>query len=73
LRVRENGYAFEDQELRRGVRRVGAPIYDYNNDFAGCISIAATVFSFELADRENLGRMVIEMANKISYRMGKEK
>ncbi|MCK4823554.1 IclR family transcriptional regulator, partial [bacterium] len=69
----KNGYAFEDQELRRGVRRVGAPIYDYNNDFGGCISIAATVFSFELEDREYLGRMVVQTANKISYRMGKEK
>ena len=73
LRVRENGYAFEDQELRRGVRRVGAPIYYCNNDFAGCIAIAATIFSFELEDREYLGRMVVETANKISYRMGKEK
>ena len=73
LRVRENGYAFEDQELRRGVRRVGAPIYDYQNNLAGCIGIAATVFSFELEDREHLGRIVVKTASKISYRMGKEK
>jgi DNA-binding IclR family transcriptional regulator len=73
LRVREKGYAFEDQELRKGVRRVGAPIYDYQNNLAGCIGIAATFFSFELEDRENLGRIVMETANKISYRMGKER
>jgi DNA-binding IclR family transcriptional regulator len=73
LRVRKNGYAFEDQELRKGVRRVGAPIYDYQNNLAGCIGIAATVFSFELEDREYLGRMAVQTANKISYRMGKEK
>ena len=73
LKVREKGYAFEDQELRKGVRRVGAPIYDYQNNLAGCIGIAATIFSFELEDRGNLGRIVMETANKISYRMGKAK
>ena len=73
LRVQENGYAFENQELRKGVRRVGSPIYDYRNELTGCIGIAATVFSFELEDKEYLGRMVMDVANKISYRMGKEK
>ena len=73
LKVRENGYAFEDQELRKGVRRVTAPIYDYQNNLVGCIGIAATVFSFELEHGEHLGRIVVKTANKISYRMGKEK
>lgn len=72
-RVRENGYAFEDQELRKGVRRVVAPIYDYRNDLAGCIGIAATVFSFELKDRERFGQMVKETAARISSGMGKKK
>jgi IclR family KDG regulon transcriptional repressor len=73
LRVKEDGYAFEDQELRNGVRRVAAPIYDFRNELAGCIGIAATLFSFELEDRDYLGRMVVETAGKISERMGKRK
>ena len=71
LKVRKDGYAFEDQELRKGVRRVVAPIYDFRNDLAGCIGIAATLFSLELEDREYLGSIVKEAANKISNRMGK--
>jgi len=71
LKVRKDGYAFEDQELRKGVRRIVAPIYDFRNDLAGCIGIAATLFSFELEDRYYLGRMVVETAGKISERMGK--
>lgn len=70
LKVRKDGYAFEDQELRKGVRRVVAPIYDFRNDLAGCIGIAATLFSFELEDVENLGQAVRETADKISNRMG---
>jgi DNA-binding IclR family transcriptional regulator len=73
LKVKEDGYAFEDQELRKGVRRVAAPIYDFRNELAGCIGIAATLFSFELEDRGYLGRMVVETAGRISERMGKRK
>jgi len=70
LKVRKDGYAFEDQELRKGVRRVVAPIYDFRNDLAGCIGIAATLFSLELVDVEYLGSIVRETADKISNRMG---
>lgn len=71
LIVKKSGFAFEDQELRKGVRRVVAPIYDFRDNLAGCIGVAATLFSLELEDREYLGRMVKEMANRISYKMGK--
>jgi len=69
-KIRENGYAFEDQELRNGVRRIVAPIYDHRNRLAGCVGIAATIFSFEMADTEDLAREVIETAGQISNRMG---
>jgi len=69
--VIKNGYAFEDQELRKGVRRVVAPIYNFRDDLTGCLGIAATVLSFELDDREYLGEAVKDVAAKISYDMGK--
>ncbi len=73
MQIRKNGYAFEDQELRKGVRRVVAPIYDYRDNLAGCIGIAATVFSFELKDKGHLGQMIKETAERISFGMGKGK
>lgn len=69
--VIKNGYAFENQELRKGVRRVVAPIYNFRNHLAGCIGIAATVLSFELDDRDYLGKTVKDVAAEISYDMGK--
>jgi DNA-binding IclR family transcriptional regulator len=66
----KSGYAFEDQELREGVRRVVAPIYNYHGSLAGCIGIASPIFSFTYEDREYLGRMVKEVAEKISSSMG---
>jgi len=71
--IREKGYAFEDQELRKGVRRIVAPIYDHRNHLVGCVGVAATIFSLEMDDRESLGRQVVETANQISYDMGKAK
>jgi len=64
--VISNGFAFEDQELRKGVRRVAAPIYDNQNKIAGCISIAAPIFSFELDDVNKLGMLAKKTANEIS-------
>jgi hypothetical protein len=40
---------------------------------AGCVGVAATIFSFEIDDKENLGRQVIETADRISDGMGKAK
>ncbi|MEA1945918.1 MAG: IclR family transcriptional regulator C-terminal domain-containing protein [Thermodesulfobacteriota bacterium] len=69
-KVRENGYAFEDQELREGVRRVAAPIYNIRSELIGCIGIAATIFSFSIKDKKKLGNMALETAKKVSARLG---
>jgi len=69
-RIKQKGYAFEDQELRKGVRRIVAPIYDHRNRLSGCIGVAATIFSLEMGDRKDLGRQVVETAGRISNRMG---
>ena len=68
--IQKEGYAFEDQELRTGVRRVAAPIYDYMDELAGCISIAAPIFSFKVKVKHRLGKMAVEAARKISKGMG---
>ena len=69
-KVKENGYAFENQELRKGVRRVAAPIYNIRSELVGCIGIAATIFSFSLKDKKKLGNMAVETAKKVSAELG---
>jgi len=59
--------------LRKGVRKIVEPIYKHRNYLIGCVGVAATIFSFEMDDREILGRQVVETANQISYGMGKVK
>jgi len=67
--IMEAGYAFEDQELRTGVRRVLAPIYDSRNRLAGCVG-AAAIFNLEINDIEGLDRQILKTAQQISNRMG---
>jgi DNA-binding IclR family transcriptional regulator len=72
-RIQEKGYAFEDQELRDGVRRLAAPIYDHENRLAGCVGVAATIFSLEMDQKEDLAAQVIETAQRISHGMGRSR
>jgi DNA-binding IclR family transcriptional regulator len=69
-KIMEKGYAVEDQELRKGVRRIAAPIYDHRNELAGCVGVAATIFSLDMDDIPALGRHVMATAREISNRMG---
>jgi DNA-binding IclR family transcriptional regulator len=66
----ENGFAIEDQELREGVKRSVAPIYNSHGKLAGCIGIASPIFSFAHEDKEELAGMVKRAAEKISAAMG---
>lgn len=64
------GYATENQELRKGVRRVAAPIYDHDGHVAGGLSIAAPVFRVEEEDLPKHGEIVREVAREISKHLG---
>ncbi len=46
------------------------PLYDHMDDLAGCISIAAPIFSFKVKVKHRLGKMAVEAARKISNGMG---
>lgn len=70
--IQQRGYGFEDQELREGVRRLAAPIFNADGHHVGCIGISATIFSLELDDVDDLGRLVLDSARKISGEMGHE-
>jgi DNA-binding IclR family transcriptional regulator len=67
--VLQEGYAIEDQELRKGVRRIAAPIYDHTGELAGCIGIAAPAFRLDTKDFHGIGTIVKETAQQISLRL----
>ena len=68
--IRSQGFAFDDQETRIGIRRVAAPILNHQGELAGALGIAGPIFRIEVKDKERLGRLVKKAAGEISVRMG---
>ncbi|RLB04155.1 MAG: hypothetical protein DRG50_09300 [Deltaproteobacteria bacterium] len=71
-RVREKGYAFEDQELRLGLRRVASPIFNHEKRVIGCLSVAGPSFRMDLRKKDEIGQLVREKAKEVSRRIGAE-
>ncbi|RLB07907.1 MAG: hypothetical protein DRG50_01375 [Deltaproteobacteria bacterium] len=70
--VKARGYAFEDQELRLGLRRVASPIFDRENKVIGCLSVAGPIFRIDHRRRDEIGEMVRLRARELSERIGAE-
>jgi DNA-binding IclR family transcriptional regulator len=70
-KVREQGYAFDDEELDPGVRCIAAPIRDYTRRIVGAISISGPSMRLnnERVDAE-LVPLVIKAGSDLSTRLG---
>jgi len=71
--IRAKGYAFDDQEVRLGVRRIAAPIFNHSKKIAGVIGIAGPTFRMRRERKEELGRIVKRAAGEISNELGWER
>ena len=69
-RVREQGFAVDNEENEAGVRCVAAPIFDHTGQPAAAVSISSPVLRFPLSEVPHYGQKVIEAANAISERLG---
>ncbi|RKX41652.1 MAG: IclR family transcriptional regulator [Thermotogae bacterium] len=69
-RVRENGYAIDNEENEPGIKCIGAPIFDYTNRVLGAVSVttAASILSDQVV--ETVAREVCHVAHDISERLG---
>jgi DNA-binding IclR family transcriptional regulator len=68
--VREQGYSINDEEEVGGIRSVGAPIQNYNEEVVGAVSMSAT--TSRLQDErfeEVVPEMVMETANIIEVNL----
>ena len=69
--VRNQGYAIDDEENEKGVRCVGAPIYNEAGNAVAAISISGPAFRVtKKMAQEILKKEVMETALKISQRLG---
>jgi DNA-binding IclR family transcriptional regulator len=69
-KVRELGYAFEDEEGEIGFRCIGAPIFDSENRVVAAISIAGTTSQISNERVARLASLVKATAGQIFSRRG---
>lgn len=71
--IRNKGYALDDQEIRMGIRRISAPIFDLHGKLAAVINIAGPVFRIRLKEVDKLGKLLNNTGLKISCELGYKK
>ena len=70
-KIREQGYAFDDEELDLGVRCIAAPIRDYTRRIVGAISISGPTMRISNARTESeLVPLVLKASAELSTRLG---
>ena len=69
--VRKQGYAVDDEENERGIRCVGAPIFNQAGRAVAAISVSGPAFRVtKKSVQEKLKKEVMETALRISQRLG---
>ena len=69
--VKRQGYAIDDEENEKGIRCVGAPIYNETGKGVAAVSVSGPAFRVtKKVIQETLKKEVMETALKISRRLG---
>jgi len=68
--IREQGYAFDDEEFEEGLRCLAAPARDYTGAVVASLGIAGPATRFELARRPELTKLLKDAAEAVSMGLG---
>lgn len=69
-KIRNQGWAIDDQEERIGHRCIGAPIYDYRGEMIASISASGSTEVIHDDDVEIIAHEVMRLAKEISGKLG---
>jgi DNA-binding IclR family transcriptional regulator len=64
--AKKNGYALDEQEMRMGVVRVSAPVYDKKGKVVACLGVAAPSFRITAQNRDKIGKWSKKLAQELS-------
>jgi IclR family transcriptional regulator, KDG regulon repressor len=68
-RVRDQGYAVDDEEFDLGVRCIAVPVFDFRAKVAGSIGISGPATRMTLERMPDLAASVVEIGRALSERM----
>jgi DNA-binding IclR family transcriptional regulator len=69
-KVRDCGYAVDNEENEKYVRCIAAPIFDHNNKVTASISVSGSVIHIKEESISQLAKRVVATAEAISKKMG---
>jgi IclR family transcriptional regulator, KDG regulon repressor len=69
-RIREQGYAVDNEEAVVGLRCVAAPLFDHSGRAVAAFSVAGPASRVSPARTAEIARLVLETAGEISHRLG---
>ena len=69
-RVRQQGFACDDEEFADGLRCIGAPVMDKNNKIVGAVSISGPSVRIAEAKLGQFGRVTMRTAKELSRALG---
>jgi DNA-binding IclR family transcriptional regulator len=65
-KVRARGYAVDNEEMRLGVFRVAAPVFDHRGKIVGCLGVAGPSFRTDEDKTKDMGSHVKAVAKELS-------
>jgi DNA-binding IclR family transcriptional regulator len=69
-RIRERGYAVDNEETVEGLRCVAAPVFDHTGSVVAAFSVAGPATRITAGRVPEIARLVCETSREISYRLG---
>jgi IclR family transcriptional regulator, KDG regulon repressor len=68
-KIKEKGYAFDEQEIIEGIRCVASPVLDYINYPIASIGITGPSSRINISDMERYGEIIKDIASRLSQRL----
>lgn len=68
-KIRELGYAFDDQEIIDGIRCVASPVLDYIGQPVASIGFTGPSSRIDISDVENYGKIIKDIASRLSQKL----
>jgi DNA-binding IclR family transcriptional regulator len=73
LKIREKGYAEDDEELEVGLKCIAAPIFNHQGKPVGAISVAGPTSRMSAELTRNISKTLMEYTKEISRKLGYNK
>lgn len=68
--VRIRGYSVDNEEIEKGLRCVGAPVWNYSSEVTAAVSVAGPAFRITRSRVPAMARAVVAMAQCLSAELG---